>query len=362
MFVPLAARANDFAHYEAVSVERNITMHYVYDAPDPNAPGHLLSARGALQPAQSSAALIYRGELYDFRPAWAWLHEAPVYGIPFGARNLSVYVELPDDFPLLPDGYRQFLRHTHNLQHHVQAREFASLALAHRPAWLLELLRSFAPDASHTSHLHGEMVSLFRSLGVRRRWWPPGPPGPKPEPGGDGIEYEVAPEIVPLRDQNDIRERGIEAKAARFYGETHQLFINTGYAAFTEFSGILESEYASLDDKERVRRAAMTITEQLLIRQICRKLVFGLSKRGVWHGWEVDQATSMYSLTLAADDHVAFFAEARQAMAGELGIAAPPDPRVEQARSRLASAMEELLALRPQPGNGQPLEVFMRVS
>jgi hypothetical protein len=220
---------------------------------------------------------------------WQWLHEAPVYGIPFGARNFSIYIELPDDFPLLPDGYRQFLRHTHNLQHHVQAREFARLALRHRPAWLIELPRNFAPDARHTQPLHGEMAALFKSLGVRRRWWPAGD-GTPPPPGGDGIEYGVSPQIVPLCDETDIRERGMEHKAARFYSETHQLFVNTGYASFVAFRESLEQEYASLEDLEQMRRVALTTTEQLLFRQVCRKLVFGLSKRGVWHGWEVDQS------------------------------------------------------------------------
>jgi hypothetical protein len=358
-FVPIGGRFGDFANHEAVPAERGIVLHYIHDAPDAEAQGRLLSARGALQPARSSAAMIYRDEIYDLRPDWAWLHEAPVYGIPFGARNISIYIQLPDDFALLPDGYRQFLRHASNLQHQLHARDFAALALRHRPAWLLELLRSFAPDARHTDHLHGEMANLFRTLGIRRRWWPPGD-GTPPPPGGD-IEYEVSPQIVPLRDENDIRERGMENKAARFYPETHQLFVNTGYAGFTGFRGLLEQAFATVEDQEQMRRAALTATEQLLIRQVCRKLVFGLAKRGVWHGWGVDQATSMYSLTLAADDNDGLFEAARAEMDGQFGAEAPAvDPQVEGARSRFASAIEELLALRLLPQREKPVELTIR--
>jgi hypothetical protein len=100
-----------------------------------------------------------------------------------------------------------------------------------------------------------------------------------------------------------------------------------------------------------VRRTALVVTEQILVRQICRKLVFGLGKRGEWHGWEVDQACSMYSLSLAADDNAALYTEARNAMAASLGEPAAPaaDPRIEQARDRFVRAMDELLCLLPQP-------------
>jgi hypothetical protein len=365
-FVPIGGRTAAFAKYEAVAAERGIKVHYYFDAPDPNAPGRLLSARNALQPARSYVALIHRGEFYDVRPPHAWLHEAPVFGLPFGARYFTVHIELPDDFPLLPDGYRQFLRHKHNLQHNLSAREFAPIVLRSRPAWLLELLRNFAPDARHTAPLHDEMKSLFKSLQIRRRWWPTGDgkhherkPG---EPGGEP-EYEVAPQIVPLRDETDIRERGMEGKAARFYPETHQLFVNSAYPGFAAFSAKLEQEYATHADQELVRRTALTTTEQILIRQMCRKLVFGLGKRGTWHQWEVDQACSMYSLTLAADDNGAFYGEALEAMAAALGApeSRAPDPRIEQARQKFAAAMEEFLAVAPRHKGAAPVEFSMRL-
>jgi hypothetical protein len=352
VFAPIGGRTAAFARTEIVSTERGIRLHYYYDAANPDAPGQLLSAHGALQPAVSTAGLIYRNEIYDLRPGWAWQHEAPTFGLPFGARHFSVYVELPDDFPLLPDGYRQFLRHAGNTQHHVHTREFSALVLQYRPAWLLELLRGFAPDASHTAPLQGEMKSLFRTLRIRRRWWAPAGDSrqaapveddsnpldadpaqadadmarPDGAPAEEEMEYEVPPQVLPLRDESDIRARGMEGKAARFYAETHQLFVNTAYPAFTQFAALLERVHAAHDDQEQVRRAALMTTERILTRQICRKLVFALGKRGEWHHWEVDQACSMYSLTLAADDSGACLPEARAAMTEALSQrTAPPE-------------------------------------
>ena len=78
------------------------------------------------------------------------------------------------------------------------------------------------------------------------------------------------------------------------------------------------------------------------------------------NGWEVDQATSMYSLTLAVDDNAALFAEAREEMRRQLGVVDLPDPRVEDARLRFATAMEELLSLRSPQRTNRPVELLMR--
>jgi hypothetical protein len=70
----------------------------------------------------------------------------------------------------------------------------------------------------------------------------------------------------------------------------------------------------------------------------------------------------MYSLSLAADDNVALLEEARAEMRRHFGnVPPPPDPRLEQARTRFATAMEELLSLRP-PSATQPVEVIMRLA
>lgn len=360
-FAAMAARLPQFTKYEAVRIESGIILHYFYDALDPDRSGRFVSERNSLQPARATSALIYRGELYDLRPMWAWLHEAPIFGVPFGARNISVYIELPDGFPILPDGYRQFLRYKDNLQQNVIARDFASQVLQYRPSWLVDLLRDFAPDGQHNEHLRGEMNQLFRSLGMRRRWWPPGG-GPASE-AGEEVEYEVAPQVMPLRDVTDIYERGMGDKAARFYQETHQLFVNTHYSSFVSFRKELEQEFATFSDLEQMRRTVLIVCEQILIRAICRKLVFALAKRGVWPKWEVDQAFSMMSLTLAADDRAGLFEEARSRIANQLDSASMVvDPKLKQAHSRLAVAIRDVLSLAsPDNQADRRLELSLRL-
>jgi hypothetical protein len=67
----------------------------------------------------------------------------------------------------------------------------------------------------------------------------------------------------------------------------------------------------------------------------------------------------MYSLTLAADDSAGLYAEARSAMARELGESAP-DPKLNQARVRFAAALEEMFTMVPRQG-GAPLEFSLRL-
>ena len=339
-FVPLARRHAAFTRAESVPAEGGIVVHYLHDAPAPEG-GALASSVGALQGAGGAVALVHRGEIHDLRCGGTWINEAPIFGMPFGARCVSVYVELPDDHPVLPDAYRQFLRHAGQLQRAVEVREFAALVLRHRPEWLQQLLRDLAPRPRHGAVLCDEMTGMFRDLGVRRRWWPPAPHiarAARAEPATpDRVEYEVAPQIVPLVDPADIRERGLADRAARFYAETHQLFVNTQYAAFTELAELLRREHAAHPAQEEIRAAAAGIAELLLTRQICRRLVFALARRADWPAWELEQVLSPAALTLAADDHLDRLDEARRLMNQQLAADMPAPIRA--ARPGLAQAL-----------------------
>ncbi|MEJ0062462.1 MAG: hypothetical protein WDO70_04485 [Alphaproteobacteria bacterium] len=83
--------------------------------------------------------------MYDVGKGRGWTQNAPIFGIPFGARHISVHVELPDDAAVISDGYRQFLRYAKGEQEQVSVKDFAELVRDHRPQWLLDLIRSFAP-------------------------------------------------------------------------------------------------------------------------------------------------------------------------------------------------------------------------
>ena len=87
----LAERRDSFGRTETVTTASGIALHYFYD---PAEGASTRSARGALVTPGAFACLIYKNEIYDLRDGDRWLQEAPIFGFPFGARFISVLVEL----------------------------------------------------------------------------------------------------------------------------------------------------------------------------------------------------------------------------------------------------------------------------
>jgi hypothetical protein len=152
-FVPITGRLNVFERHETVEGPVGIKFHYLYDAPYEKATGtgHNKSVSGAIASAVSTCAIIYKDEMYDVRKRRGWTFDAPIFGISFGAKHISVHIELPSEHLVVSDGYRQFLRYAHGEQPHVLANDFAELVREHRPDWLIDLIRSFAPDSAGRS-------------------------------------------------------------------------------------------------------------------------------------------------------------------------------------------------------------------
>src|SRR5262249_56529013 len=97
-----------------------------------------------------------------------WTFDAPIFGIPFGAKHISVHVELSDDYDVVPDGYRQFLRYAQGEQPNVSANDFAELVRENRPQWLINIIHSIAPHNTSNADIRNELQRLLNQLRVRR--------------------------------------------------------------------------------------------------------------------------------------------------------------------------------------------------
>lgn len=340
-FFAISARATIFEKSETVELPSGFKIHYLYDAPYDKATGHNKSISGAIASAVSTCAIVYRDEMYDVRKGKSWTLDAPIFGIPFGARHVSVHVEVPRDLAIVPDAYRQFLRYARGEQPHVSANDFAEIVRDNRPQWLIDLIRSLAPDSTSDSEIRDELQKLLTQLRVRRispRVVPNGSillgagksaasesSSSNGDEGGENSRQratdlsilptgakraeifknlERAPEIILLHEDSQIEEKGLKARAAKYYMEAGQLFINMQYPAIGEMRALLESEYADAPDLETMRLLVKQHSERTLILRIGRTVVFALAKQlnKEWDQKALDIASSPESLSMAADN------------------------------------------------------------
>jgi hypothetical protein len=331
--IGLDDRRSQFGRTETRTTPSGVKIHYFFDPPKGDS---TLSASGSIATSGSRGAIVFRGEMYDVRGGDAWLQDAPVYGIPFGAKYCSAFVELPDDYLVLPEAYRQFLRFRGSDQRQVYLADFSGLVRAYMPAWLAELIRSFGPSqANYIGEISDELRALLAELGVAPSAPGPGAPPvaakpaaaksveaqtpakpasadkapPKPKPP----VFERPPEIIGLRSAELIKERALEGRAAKFYPQSHQIFINLTYPAVGEMAAALELEHGETSHgEEAVRRIATEVAEWCLTKRISRALVYSLSKKGLgWRPEDVNRGQSPESLSVVADDWAGLMQMAR---------------------------------------------------
>jgi hypothetical protein len=243
---------------------------------------------------------------------------------------------------VLPDGYRQFLRHSGGEQPHVEASDFAEMVRENRPQWLIELIHSFAPDSKSSDEIRDELQKLLNHLRVRRispkvtqqgtanvaaGAGPAtdtangvgngnGGNGPRPKAtdlsvlpsGAKRAEMfknlERAPDIIPLNTDEEIEEKGLKGRAARYVMEAGTLFVNMQYPAIGEMRAQLEAEYADAHDLDLMRSLSQQNAETTMILRVGRTVVYALAKQlnKEWDQKALETASSPESLSMAADD------------------------------------------------------------
>lgn len=369
-FKPIPDRSDSFERTEAVDVGEGVKVHYYYD-PTYGDTGHNKSISGSLTSSLSTAAVVYRGEMYDVRKSRKWASDAPIFGIPFGAKHISVHVELPDSFPVRHEPYRRFIQLSGSDQRQVVVDDFSDVVFRNRPQWLIDIINSLAPkDSASTDDLRKELQDLLNKLRLKTK--SPrladdglqlvdvgGGRGARPERGygtsADGARQPVsptdlifnsegakrsnisknleqAPEIIPLRDADDVAERGLTSKAAKYVPEANQLFVNLTYSAVADAQEDLELRYATYDEPEIVRELARQWAERLIMGRVGYAVVFAQAKQLVreWTPDDVKKAFAPESLSLAADGWRDAVSSAYRSMSRRLGAAKAQEEEEEQ--------------------------------
>ena len=297
-----------------------LRIHYLYDTPDPSNPWINQSGYHAMQDAKSQAGLVYEDEIYSSMFSGDWTRVAPNCGITFGARQISVFVELPDDYPVTVDGYRQFLRFREGEQAQLSPVDFAAEIRAHRPEWLLALMRGLAPDLQVGQDVQGRLRQIIRELGLKPPPKPPAeasgkPPAPAaatdaapkpPAPANPDAGFLPAPEIYFLDTPVEADERSMVDRAARFYPESGQIYVNLLYPGFRRFEEAVLSGVADLGGGPEVAAAVREQVEHAVALRIGSAVVTNLAKRGwpqPWPNWAIDTACGPEALSTLVDEY-----------------------------------------------------------
>jgi len=342
-FEPISNRYANYTRHEAVSVPENgFKIHYFHDGFVKEESGQRLqSYSGALCHVKTFCTLIYKGEMYDYLEGKEWAFAAAQYGIPFGAKNLCVAIELPDNYEARPDSYRESIRYIKNMEI-VETRHFSQIVMNNRPEWFIEIIENATPKAVSNEEIRKELQQLLNSCLLRSE----SPkikkdgtdnveygnfgrggggrlktkiPNPDPQPSSNkglnfdvngtkksitSINKETAPEIIPLYEDEEIGEKNLKDKAAMYNEATNQLFVNMQYDAVGEARADLEARYASHPDQDMVREQAKNIAEQVITLLVGKSVVFAKIKKlrsSTWTQSQVEQAMSPESLSIAAD-------------------------------------------------------------
>jgi hypothetical protein len=333
------------AQTETARTPSGISIHYRYYPPVVGAPQ---PAFGAMAHPRGLGCIVYKDEIYDPRIGPRWGLDAPTYGIPFGAKFCSVFVELPDDYLVRPEAYRQFLRFRGGDQRQVFLQDFGQLVTAYLPAWLKAIIRSHGPQQEKfVDEIEDELRDLVMELGITPEFMPSPPsarsaeakPSPKPTvqrpadqrepkappkppvpPPSPPRKFERPPEIIGLDSDELIEERGLKGRAAKFYQTSHQLFVNLKYPAVLAVAAQLEAEFDAALNAERMRGVAQSVAGWAITRRIARALIYSLSKKAAgWPAEDVKRAQSPESFSLIADDWATIVEPARKRMEADLG-------------------------------------------
>jgi hypothetical protein len=341
-------------HEDVRDPESGVTIRYIHDPK--HEVSHSLSARA--NPAVGSTtfcALIYKEERYDFKTKKGWSSVAPTFGIPFGSRVLTVEIRLPDTMAL-PNQYRDALTWPRD-RSPLLAEQFAHIVRQLMPEWVKDIIRQESPDqSSDLKDLQSDLQALLEELRVPTDVLKPSTGMPKmlanslgiPEPEPTKIEsedaeehtrtgerraavasaprasnsrkrmapegataskmsraLERAPQIVFLDTQEDILEKGMKGRAAKFYPDAQTLFINGLYPAVEKMAKELDNEFPDADDPDQSRALAIDAAKRTMAFRVGKATCFALAKKLLddWSQEDLEKATSPESLSMAADDY-----------------------------------------------------------
>jgi hypothetical protein len=317
-------------------------IHFIHDPAMSNKPGMRISSSSALGSSSTTCCLVYKNEMYSVMSGTEWSSAAPRFGIPFGSTELCVHIEIADA-DARPTQYRERLI-SPDTGEDIVPLDFAVFVRERMPEWVKGVIRNASPrHAENFNDVEKELQQLLNRLKVMdtgRRIDDqgklsleqgdrgPGASGNGGRGGGGGIGarntrhrfhaapegatltslydvFERAPKIAMLTTPEEVREKGLNGRAAEFIVETGDLFVNGLYEAVERTVTDVEPEFVGQTEAEKIREHVIDAARRALALRVGRATVFALAKRKNEDWSEIAMATafSKESLSIAADNY-----------------------------------------------------------
>lgn len=286
-------------------------------------------------------AIAYKGELYHVHRSKRygdgnWIRLAADFGIfhPSVARNLSLIVELPDNYAVFPTDYRDTLK-MHGSRKTLTHEPFIGWIKDNFPTWLHEMIAAASTlDKDLDKRIYQQVEKMIEkhrkineagliietpifhpqgrrvgpsnssgsgmpSSGISRN--PPTPLNQNraPRPVVENIKppaYEI------LKDENDIRDHELTDFIARYNSQSNTVLINENHPRFKEIAReIILDKYA---DQSRLFLGRLMVAidpyaKEVIILNIIEHIVRAKllrSNQGIYKTWE--DAVSPVALTV----------------------------------------------------------------
>ena len=125
---------------------------------------------------------------------------------------------------------------------------------------------------------------------------------------------EKVPQLRILDDQKEIDEKGIRGKAAAYYKESQEIFVNGLYPSIDKMANEIQPEFINIGDDEETRSFVLTACKRSMAYRVGKGVIYAISKKLVdeWSTDDLDKATSPEALSLMADDYKQSLTDARK--------------------------------------------------
>ena len=336
--IRMSKEFKDDMRQETIETEDGLKINYYFDGEDITG-GHNYSYKGNVASDIAFCGVVYKNEIYDFRGSNSWYVTSPKLGIPFGQRYISVTVELPDDTPVIPDGYRETIKWNDHAKETVKIEEYAQIVREKLPEWLKEKIEKFSPKKSTSEDIQDKLRELLQNLNVISKTLLSSKEGKPVSESGErkvahireGVKRHSEPKKQnpnrPLTEtrgkDNALKKPGVQipsfiviytedqlkdhpdliGRGAKYLPDTNEIYINMLYEPMQMMKVLLKKEFASKAEEEQVDNELTVVMEDIFKLKIGTAVVFALSKKEKEH-WKYEDAElawSEESLSIVSD-------------------------------------------------------------